>query len=102
MTRIRRRRLCLGAIAAIAALLATSCGGGGGDDAAETSAPGGASSFDQPFTDAEAYPVFASSEIVEGENRFLIGLLNDEDAPISSPDIAMHVAFYDLAESAER
>ncbi|HEX2296817.1 MAG TPA: hypothetical protein VHN37_16110, partial [Actinomycetota bacterium] len=47
-------------------------------------------------------PVFASSEIVEGENRFLIGLLNDEDAPISSPDIAMHVAFYDLAESAER
>ncbi|MDQ4126160.1 MAG: thioredoxin family protein [Actinomycetota bacterium] len=97
-----KHRLCLAAIAV--ALLTTACGGGGGDDAASTSEPGGSSgaaSFEQPFTGAEAYPVFASSEVVEGENRFLIGLLNDEDAPISSPDISMHVAFYDLAQSAE-
>lgn len=93
--------LCLAAIAV--ALLASACGGGG-DDAASNSEPGGSSgaaSFEQPFTGAEAYPVFASSEVVEGENRFLIGLLNDEDAPIASPDVSMHVAFYDLAQSAE-
>lgn len=99
-----RRRLCAAAIAVTCALLAPACAGGGDDDAA-TSAPGaeaGAESFDQSFDDVEAYPVFASSEVVEGDNRFLIGLLNDEDAPISSPEISMHVAFYDLAESAER
>jgi hypothetical protein len=97
-----RLRLCL---AAIAALGLAACGGGGDDAATSEPAGGpgaGAASFEQPFTDAEAYPVFASSEVVEGESRFLIGLLNDEDAPIASPDISMHVAFYDLAESAER
>lgn len=95
-------RLCVAAIAC--ALSATACGGGG-EDAASSSDPGGpsgAASFEQPFTGAAAYPVFASSEVVEGENRFLIGLLNEEDAPISSPDISMHVAFYDLAQSAEQ
>ncbi|HYO60394.1 MAG TPA: hypothetical protein VEU29_00665, partial [Actinomycetota bacterium] len=99
-------RLCLGAIALVVALTATACGGGSaGDDtspgAAASAAGGDASSFEQPFTDVEAYPVFASSEVVTGDNRFLIGLLNDDDAPIAAPDVSMHVAFYDLAESAE-
>lgn len=98
-------RMCVAAIAALVAL--TACGGSDGGDAASTSEPGGdgaggAASFDQSFTDVKAYPVFASSEVIEGDNRFLIGLLNDEDAPIASPEISMHVAFYDLAESAER
>jgi hypothetical protein len=48
-----------------------------------------------------ACPVFASSEKVVGKNRFLIGLLNDDDAPMASPKIQMHVKFYDLAKSAE-
>lgn len=101
-----KRRLCLGAIAALLALTASACGGsddGGGSGGSDKSdsASSGAESFEQPFDDVKAYPVFASSEVVEGENRFLIGLLNDEDAPISSPDISMHVAFFDLAESAE-
>jgi hypothetical protein len=90
---------------AFVALTAAACGGGGDEDAASTTAPadaGGAASFEGGFTGAKAYPVFASSEVVQGDNRFLIGLLNDEDAPIASPDISMHVAFYDLAESAER
>jgi hypothetical protein len=97
-----KRRLCLAAIAAL--LASTACAGGGEENGAATSEPGGsgAASFEQPFKDAKAYPVFASSEVVEGDNRFLIGLLNDEDAPIASPDISMHVAFYDLADSAER
>lgn len=97
-------RSCVAAIAVLLALTATACagGGGGGESAEQSEAASGAASFDQPFTDVEAYPVFASSEVVEGENRFLIGLLNDEDAPIASPDVSMHVAFYDLGESAER
>jgi hypothetical protein len=48
-----------------------------------------------------ACPVFASSEKVVGKNRFLIGLLNDDDAPMASPKIKMHVKFFDLAKSAE-
>jgi hypothetical protein len=98
------RRLCAGAIAVALAL--TACGGGGDEEPAAraepTAAAAGADSFDQPFDDVAAYPVFASSEVVEGDNRFLIGLLNDEDAPIASPKISMHVAFYDLAETVER
>lgn len=94
--------LCSAAIAV--SLVLGACAGGGDEDAASTAAPvkKGAASFEQPFKGVDAYPVFASSEVVRGDNRFLIGLLNDEDAPISSPEISMHVAFYDLAESAER
>ena len=100
-----RPRFCLGAIAVLLALTASACSGGGddaGDSDDRATEGGGAASFEQGFEGAEAYPVFASSEVVEGDNRFLIGLLNDEDAPIASPDIDMHVAFYDLADSAER
>ena len=100
------RRSRLGAVALSLVLTASACGGAGDDEAAPARAPasenGDAGSFDQPFTDVAAYPVFASSEVVTGENRFLIGLLNDEDAPIASPEISMHVAFYDLSESDER
>lgn len=60
----------------------------------------GAGSFDQPFTDAKAYPVFASSELVVGPNRLLVGLLNDKDAPIGSPKVDMSIKFFDLARSA--
>jgi hypothetical protein len=95
------RGLCLGAIAIAVAIAGGACSGGDdpappADDVAQ-----GAESFEQPFTDVAAYPVFVNSEIVRGENRFLIGLLNDEDAPIAAPDIDMHVAFFDLADSAE-
>lgn len=76
--------------------LLTACGGDGG-------APGPGSStgsrFGGPFTGAKAYPVVASSEVVVGENRFLVGLYDDNDAPIASDDISMHIAFYNLAES---
>lgn len=57
------------------------------------------SRFGGAFADAKAYPVFASSETVVGANRFLVGLLDENDAPIGSADIAMHIEFYDLARS---
>lgn len=81
-------------------LLAAACGGG--DDAPGGSADDNGSqkdSFNQPFTDAEAYPVFASSELTVGENRLLVGLLNQEDAPIASEKIDVGLTFFDLAEA---
>ncbi|MDQ3957028.1 MAG: thioredoxin family protein [Actinomycetota bacterium] len=93
-------RLSLGTSAVAIVLGLAACGGGSSEPTASKGSA--AASFEQPFTDVDAYPVFASSEIVKGPNRFLIGLLNDEDAPIASPEISMHVAFFDLDESADR
>lgn len=78
-------------------LLGAACG----DEADKTGAeaPKEDDEFNQPFADAEAYPVFASPEVAVGENRFILGLLNKDDAPIGSPDIDLHVAFFDLAKS---
>lgn len=57
-------------------------------------------SFDDPIpADVEAYPVLVSSEIVVGDNRVLIGVLNGEDAPIGSPEIAVAADFFYLEES---
>jgi hypothetical protein len=72
------------------------CGGGDAPGPAEGEE---GSRFGGAFADAEAYPVFASSEIVVGENRFLVGLLDSNDAPIGSADIDMHIEFFDLAAS---
>ncbi|MEA2452594.1 MAG: hypothetical protein QOG04_1304 [Actinomycetota bacterium] len=88
------RKLITLLCAALIALAA--CGGGGGEKPAAKSS---GSRFGDPFTDAKAYPVFASSEIVVGENRFLVGLLDENDAPIGSRSIAMHIDFYDRASS---
>ena len=90
----------------VAAVTLAGCGGGEPDRSSESlSTPrgqgSGAKSFSQPFTDVEAYPVFASSEIVVGPNRLLVGLLNDKDAPIGSPKVDMKIEFFDLARSAQ-
>jgi hypothetical protein len=90
------------------ALVAAGCGSG--EDSKENEiGPGGrgstapgASDFNQPFNDVEAYPVVVASEIVVGENRFQLGLLNDNDAPIGSNRIDLHVEFFDLERSATR
>jgi hypothetical protein len=93
-------------IALACALLMAACGssgsaGGSGGEGDSGAAPKeGTASFEQPFTDVKAYPVFASSEIVVGQNRFLVGLLDDHDAPIGSPRIDMDISFFDLDESA--
>lgn len=47
----------------------------------------------QSYTDAEVYPVFVSSEIVEGPNRFLLGLLDSNDAPVAAEDITVSATF---------
>lgn len=94
------KRVARWSVLLVVALLVAACAGeepeagpasGGGDKA-----QGG---FNQSFQGAEAYPVFVSSEIVVGENRFLMGLLNDQDAPIGSPKIDVSIDFFDLDES---
>lgn len=89
------------ALLLLSLLTAAACGGGEADRAEDSADSGvsGSDSFEQPLTDAEAYPVFASSEIVVGSNRFLVGLLNDRDAPIGSPEIDMTISFFDLQAS---
>lgn len=57
--------------------------------------------FSSDLSDVEAYPYFISSEILVGENRFLIGLLDRNDAPFASPDVDVEVAFFDLEASDE-
>ena len=91
---VMTRRL-LAFLFALSLFGATACSSTGGTP--ESSATG--SAFGGAFADAEAYPVFASTEVVIGENRFLVGLLDSNDAPIGSADIDMHIAFYDLDES---
>lgn len=98
--RIRNLSLVL-----LVALVAAACGGSGDDpgNGGDGKASGGATpdSFATPFAGADAYPIFVSSEIVTGENRFLIGLLDSNDAPIGGPDIQVDVAFYDLDASTD-
>lgn len=48
---------------------------------------------------AKAIPVIASSEILVGTNRFLVGLLNPNGAPIAKPQTRMHIAFFDPKRS---
>ncbi|MCA1704659.1 MAG: hypothetical protein LC808_15905 [Actinobacteria bacterium] len=74
-------------------------GGCGGNEPVEPASKPTGSRFGGAFADAKVYPVFASSEIVVGTNRLLVGLLDQNDAPIGSADIDMHIEFYDLADS---
>ncbi len=79
----------------VVAALAAACGGEGAPAARGASTPT-ADAFATPFADAKVYPVFASSEVVVGENRFLVGLLDENDAPIGSPDLKVDIAFFGL------
>src|SRR5688572_29963759 len=92
----RRKSLVLWLLTAFA-LAVAACGG----ESAEPSEPsaGSPEPFNTPYKDAKAFPVFISSEIVVGENRFLVGLLDDHDAPIGVPAIDVHISFFDLRES---
>lgn len=96
-----KTKLRIGAALAAALVLAAGCGSDAGDGDDSGDAPEGAASFEQPFSDVAAYPVLVNSEITVGENRMLMGVLDDNDAPVGSPDVELHVSYFDLEESAE-
>jgi hypothetical protein len=50
----------------------------------------------------KAVPVIASSEVLVGQNRFLVGLLNRNGAPIGTPHTQMKIAFFDPKRSSNR
>jgi hypothetical protein len=79
-------------------LVVAACGSGSPGDSGGAGNDAG-SQFNEPFTDVEAYPAIVSSELVVGENRVLIALFDENDAPIGSPEIAMDVQFFDIDES---
>lgn len=79
------RKAIAAALVAAAALAA--CSEPGASEDAAPAAEG------VPRPDQELFPVIASSEIVVGDNRFLVGLLDDNDAPVTSPKTKLRVAF---------
>ncbi|MGH2753502.1 MAG: TlpA family protein disulfide reductase [Actinomycetota bacterium] len=88
------------ALSVLLALVGAACGSSDGSDpAAQESAD---ANFSDDLSDAEVYPIFISSEIVVGENRFLVGLLDENDAPIGDPDVKVDIAFFDLERSSEQ
>jgi hypothetical protein len=80
----------------VVGLLTAACGGSGDGSVPAADEPSTPDEFGSSFAGGEVYPVFASTEVVVGENRFLVGLLDDNDAPIASPDIEMSVSFVPL------
>ena len=74
----------------LSTLFIAACGEGGTPN--EPSAAK-ADNAPQEVADAKAYPIFISSEVVVGPNRFLVGILDENDAPIGSPDLDVSIAF---------
>jgi hypothetical protein len=90
---------------AMIALVLTAAGCGGSDEGGSDAGSGGEDCrkpFEQALGSTPAYPVFASSDVSVGENRFLVGLLNDDDAPIGDPSIDMSIEFFDLTSCPEK
>jgi len=46
-------------------------------------------------------PVLASSELAQGQNRFLFGLTDAMGAPLAAPDVTVQLQFYDDAADPE-
>lgn len=87
------RSMRLAAVLGAIALLAAACGSNGDDDL-EAAASRSPSPCPEDYQGADVYPLFVSSEIVVGdEARFLMGLLDSNDAPISEPGLLVDATF---------
>jgi hypothetical protein len=68
------------------------------------SKPGGQPVIAKPSLSpgVKAVPVIASSEVVVGSNRFLVGLLNRNGAPIGKPKTHLSISFFDPTKSSTK
>src|SRR3990172_4196492 len=87
-----RRWALLIAVAAAVAVLAAACGGASEE---------GDKLFPDviPLGEGEVFPIITNNSLGVGENRFSLGLLDSDDAPIL--DAEVHLAFYDLGDDEE-
>lgn len=98
---MHKRGLRLGGSIALGlalALVMSSCGSEGGTGRSPSSGDVSAADFEKPIGDVDAYPVLASSEVVVGSNRVVLGLLDGNDAPIGAPGIDVGIRFFDLSD----
>lgn len=89
----------------VPALLLAACGGGD-EGGPVTGADCRQRVDDSTFTaavpdDAEAYGLVVNSDLSVGSNRLLIGVLNDADAPIGSPEMEVSMDVFDICRSTE-
>jgi hypothetical protein len=89
----------------VPALLLASCGG-----EEETGPVSGAACRERiegsAFTravgdDAKAYGLVVNSDLAVGTNRVLVGILNDADAPVGSPEMDVSMDLFDICSSTE-
>lgn len=90
----------------VPALLLAACGGGDDGGGAVTGADCRQRIEDSTFTaavpdDAEAYGLVVNSDLSVGSNRLLVGVLNDADAPIGSPEMEVSMDVFDICRSTE-
>lgn len=83
--------------AVLTAAVSLAACGGGSEPAGGNGSKSAADEFEQTYSDVEAYPIIVSNELVAGQNRFVIGLLDSQDAPLADPQIDVDVTFYDIS-----
>jgi hypothetical protein len=101
---VEQRRTTFVVLIVAISLFTAACGGASSEEGTPSgSGEAGIGEFAGPVpSDAKAYPVQVSSELTVGDNRFLVGLLDGNDAPIGDPSIDVRIDFYDLEESATK
>lgn len=81
------------AVALAIGLLAVACGSDA-DDGEQAGPSPSAEPCPTDYAGAEIYPLFVSSEVVVGDrSRFLVGLLDANDAPVSSDELEITATF---------
>ncbi|HWP63897.1 MAG TPA: hypothetical protein VNO86_10550 [Candidatus Binatia bacterium] len=88
-----------GLILILPALLLAACAGGAPSPAAPggPSAPSAPSAAPSGASGPNILPIFVSSEILAGQNRFMFSLTDRANQVIAAPDVPVTLEFYDVA-----
>lgn len=81
-------------------LMAGACGPDAADESEPEQARATPETCPSDYAGADIYPIFVSSEITVGDrSRFLVGLLDSNDAPVSSDELNMTASFEPVSGS---